>query len=133
MLVGMRTIQTRCDFIHFSETSPTAYSVGNPALKLVGGSKRTRGKRRRRIAPPAAAKQVRIAPQPARERMSRRDQMKFPLSASGMPGLPPGIQLPLLQSAEKRGHFLTRRPRTVKEAIALCDRLPHVDRPGALG
>src|SRR5262249_37049096 len=93
MVVGMRTTQTRCDFIHFSETSPTVYSVGKPALKLVGGSKRTRGKRSLRIASPAAAKQVRIAPHPARERRSRRDQMKFPLSASGMPGFPPGIQL----------------------------------------
>src|SRR5437764_3355500 len=60
------------------------------------------------MAPPAAAKQVRIAPHPARERRSRLDQMKLPLSASGMPGFPPGIQLPLLQTAEKRGHFLTR-------------------------
>src|SRR5882757_917074 len=92
-MLGIRTTQTRWDFIHFSETSPTEYSIGNPALKLVGGSKRTRGKSSLRIAPPAAAKQVRIAPQPARERRSRRDQMKFPLSASGMPGFPPGIQL----------------------------------------
>src|SRR4051812_28974809 len=107
-MFGIRTTQTRCDFIHFSETSPTAYSMGKPALKLVGGSKRTRGKSRRRIAPPAAAKQVRMAPHPASEMRSRRDQMKFPLSASGMPGFPPGIQLPLSQTAEKRGHFLTR-------------------------
>src|SRR3954452_6164744 len=95
MVLGIRTTQTRCDFIHFSETSPTVYSVGSPALKLVGGSKRTRGKSSLRIAPPAAAKQVRMAPHPARESRSRRDQMKLPLSASGMPGFPPGFQPPL--------------------------------------
>src|SRR3954464_8658677 len=108
MVLGIRTTQTRCDFIHFSETSPTVYSVGSPALKLVGGSKRTRAKSSLKMAPPAAAKQVRMAPHPARERRSRRDQMKLPLSASGMPGFPPGIELPLSQTAEKRGHFLTR-------------------------
>src|SRR5436190_18731992 len=93
MVLSVRTTQTRWLFIHFSETSPTAYSVGKPALKLVGGSKRTRGKRRRTMAPPEAAKHARIAPQPASETRSRRDQMKFPLSDSGMPGLPPGMNL----------------------------------------
>src|SRR6266851_3385381 len=94
MVSGRRTIQTRWLFIHFSETSPTVYSVGLPALKLVGGSKSTRGKSILKIAPPEAAKQVRIAPQAASETRSRRDQMKLPLSVSGMPGFPPGIQLP---------------------------------------
>src|SRR6266851_2136675 len=45
------------------------------------------------MAPLATAKQVRIAPQPASDARSRRDQMLCPLS--GMPGLPPGIQTPL--------------------------------------
>jgi len=31
-------------FIHFSDTSPTAYSSGRPALKKVGGSKSTLGR-----------------------------------------------------------------------------------------
>src|SRR3954470_17007845 len=100
MVLPVRTIQTRCDFIHFSETSPTVYSVGKPALKLVGGSKRTRGNSSLRIAPPLAAKHARIAPHPARETTSRRDQMKLPLSASGMPGLPPGM-ISLVASAVK--------------------------------
>src|SRR5712691_1862305 len=62
------------------------------------------------MAPPEAAKQARIAPQPASETMSRRDQMKFPLSDSGMPGLPPGMNLLVLEA----GTYLTRRFRTVK-------------------
>src|SRR5205823_11062058 len=102
MVEPVRTTQTRWLFIHFSETSPIVYSVGYPALNEVGGSKRTRGKSMRRMAPPAAAKQVRIAPQAASESRSRRDQMLLPLSASGIPGFPPGIEVPLLGSRTKK-------------------------------
>src|SRR5919205_4345144 len=100
MVEAVRTTQTRWLFIHFSDTSSTAYSFGYPALKEVGGSNRTRGKSMRRIASPAAAKQVRMAPQAASESRSRRDQMFLPLSASGIPGFPPGIG-PFAKGAKK--------------------------------
>src|SRR5438874_6704505 len=92
MVEPVRTTQTRWLFIHFSETSPIVYSVGYPALNDVGGSKRTRGKSMRRMARPAAAKQVRIAPQAASDSKSRRAQILLPLSASGIPGFPQGIE-----------------------------------------
>src|SRR5947209_7364129 len=102
MVLSVRTIQTRWLFIHFSLTSPTEYSFGYPALKEVGGSKRTRGKSMRRMARPEAPRQVRIAPQAASERRSRRAQMLFPLCDSGMPGSPPGIVLPSYRRAPHR-------------------------------
>src|SRR4051812_34514967 len=56
----------------------------------------------RRMARPAAAKQVRMAPQAASESRSRRDQMLLPLSASGIPGFPPGIEVPSQRAAGKK-------------------------------
>src|SRR5712692_7259862 len=63
------------------------------------------------MAAPLAAKHARIAPHPASEARSRRDQMKFPLSDSGMPGFPPGIQVPSKRLAPA---LFSRRVRVVK-------------------
>src|ERR1700753_2001775 len=53
------------------------------------------------MAPPMIPKQGRIAPQPASDARSRRDQTKWPPSVSGMPGFPPGMNS-LVEAPEKK-------------------------------
>src|ERR1700730_14858000 len=77
----------------------------------------------RRMAAPAAAKQVRMAPHTASETMPRRDQMLLPLSASGMPGFPPGM---LLLSASSPPKCLARAPGSVKQPPGACDGSSHL-------
>src|SRR5262249_32639502 len=70
---GSRTIHTRWSFWNFVLTSPIVKSVGKPALKEVGGWKRTRGNAERTAASSEMPENAPKIAHPNRPKTSRRD------------------------------------------------------------